>query len=95
MRLSVFIKVGLDGMYHNYAAGKDITELQQYELFEPLRTTDDPLMAMVTGEMLEGSPVAEKVLRTRKDAAEILARELTEIIIDAMKANDTHNGYKV
>ena len=94
MRLSVFIKVGLDGMYHNYVAGKDITELQQYE-FAPLKTTDEPLMAMAAGEMLEGSPVAEKVLRTRKDAAEILARELTEIIIDAMKSNDTHNGYKV
>lgn len=87
------ILVIIDGTHHSYRASKDITDLQQKE-FAPLRTCDDRSVAMVTGELIPGSEAARVIMKTRRDAAKILAEELTEIIIDSMRANDTHNGYK-
>ena len=92
--MKVQINVCVDGYYGSYVAAKNIPELQTM-VFSPLRTCDDPLLAYATGEAISGSETVEKVIKTRKDAAEILARELTEIIVSAMEANDTQNGYKL
>lgn len=90
--MRIDLKVTVDGMFHRYGAGCEVPELQR-ECFEPLKTTDDRMIAFATGETIANSTEARKVLKTREDAAKILAEALTEIIIDAMKANDTHNGY--
>jgi len=92
--MRVHLRVDVDGMLGWYTAAIEIPELQT-EAFTPLKTCDDPLLAYATGEVIDGSVQVERVLKTRKDAAEILARELTEIIIAAMESNDTQNGYKL
>ena len=62
-------------------------------LFEPLKTCDDSYIAMATGEVPRAA--AKVVIKTREDAAKILAEQLTEMIVAQMRKNDTHNGYEV
>jgi len=88
--MELTLKVYINGQYGDFYAAKKIPELYRKE-FETLRTCDEPLMAMVTGEVMEKE--AKIVIKARKDASEILAKELTKFIIKAMERNDTHNGY--
>ena len=84
------LHVDVDGQYWSGGAIVPVPELQQ-RCFEPLKTCDDGLVALVLGESLKKEETA--VIKTREDAAEILAKELTHIILNQMKKNDTHNGY--
>ena len=90
MKLS--LRVDVEGDYGSWYVGRDIPELYRRE-FEPLKTCDDPAMAYISGDNLAGNIEARTVMRARKDAADILARELSEFIVAAMERNDTHNGY--
>jgi hypothetical protein len=49
-------------------------------------------MAAVTGAAT--TQEAKIVIKTREDAAEVLADEIAQLIVREMKKNDTHNGYK-
>ena len=60
-------------------------------MFEPLKTCDEPMAAVITGDVMEQTAMV--VIKARKDAAEVLARELTAVIVAAMERDDTHNGY--
>jgi hypothetical protein len=91
--MTLRLMVNVEGEFGSWDAGKDIEELYRRE-FEPLKTCDDPSMAYISGDNLAGSIEARTVIKARKDAAEILARELAEFIVAAMERNDTHNGYR-
>lgn len=86
------LKIVLEGEYGSWYSAMNIPDLY-LRAFEPLKTCDNPIIAWITGETLyvEG----RIVLKMRKDADDILARELTSVILSAMGRDDTHNGYKV
>jgi len=89
------LKVRLTGRYGEWFAGKTIPEELFERTFAPLKTCDDSICAMATGDLIAGSREVAFVMKTRKDAADILAKELSLIIVEAMKQNDTHNGYGI
>jgi len=89
MQLSITVSVY--GRYARVSASMEIPELIQRE-FAPCKSCDDPLVAMATGEV--SNEVVQIVMKTRKDAADILAKELSEMIVNEMKKHDTHNGYE-
>ena len=89
--MDIELSVRVNGRFHTYTAARKIDELQR-ECFAPLKTCDDRLIGALAGDVSEEQ--ARIVVKTRKDAAEILAKELSEMIITAMKNEDTHNGYK-
>jgi len=89
--MDIEITVRVNGRYISVGAGIKVPELYE-SCFEPMRVCDEPLMALVTGDILHDK--AEIVMKTREDAAEILAKELSSFLVDAMKKNDTYNGYK-
>ena len=91
--MKITLSVYVEGMYGNYVADKVLPEYQQ-QCFEPLKTTDDSLLSLCTGDVLVSSDKAKIVLKTRENAAELLAKELSEMIVNAMKSKDTHNGYE-
>lgn len=61
--------------------------------WEPLKTTDEPIIAFATGEHLAGSKTCNIVNKLRSDASKELAEHISEMIIASMKKHDTHNGY--
>ena len=89
MRLN--LRVDIDGMYWNGGACIEVPEMFR-KCFEPMKTCDDPIVAYATGDTFKDETI-KIVMKTRDDAAEILAKELANMIIDEMKKNDTHNGY--
>lgn len=91
-RMKIQLRVDVTGMWGQWHAVVEVPELYQ-QAFEPLKTCDDALVAMATGDILESEEL-NIVMKTREDAAEILARELAAMIVSAMKRNDTHNGYR-
>lgn len=70
----------------------EVTEPMQY-VFEPINTCDDPITAIATGDELPCNESVRQKLGMRKDAAKDLARVITEMLLNEMKKNDTHNGY--
>jgi hypothetical protein len=89
MKLS--LKVMVDGRYNSTGAGMEIPELFR-ECFEPIDACDDEFIAIAVGGV--SHKTAKIVMKTREDAAEILAKELANMIVFEMKKNDTKNGYK-
>ena len=89
--MKISLQVRVDGMHWSGGAGIDVPELLR-QCFEPMRSGDEPFISMATGEITEQE--AKIVMKTRSDAAEILGRELAELIVREMKAKDTHNGYE-
>ena len=87
------LNVRVTGRHGEWFAVKAISEELVERTFAPLKTCDDPVVAMATGDTMAGSEAVDIVMRTRKDAADILARELSLVIVSAMKKDDTHNGY--
>ena len=88
------LSVDIDGRYWSGAVAVDVPELVCQQ-FEPLKICDDPYIAMATGEFPMRGEAAKVVIKTREDAAKILAEQLAEMIVAQMRKNDTHNGYKV
>ena len=91
MRLS--LRLDVEGMYFNGGAIVEIPELMRRE-FEPLKTCDEPMLCIATGDMPAESREVKIIMKTREDSAKILAEELTRMIVNEMKKNDEHNGYK-
>lgn len=92
--MKVELTVRVDGQYWRGGAAIEVPELYA-KSFERLKTCDDPRIAYVTGEAVAGSEVARAVMKTRDDAAKLLAEQLAEMIVREMQRNDTHNGYKI
>lgn len=64
-----------------------------YQCFVPLRECTEVYLAEATAEVTQAEAKIIRVIR--KDAADILARQLSELIVAAMEKDDTLNGYKV
>ena len=92
--MKVELAVKVQGQYCNAVAAVEIAPLMCRQ-FEPMTTTDEPLLASVTGDLIADSPAARTHIALRKDAAEILATTLTKMIISEMSKSDKHNGYAV
>lgn len=65
------------------------------ECFQPLRVSDDALLSALEFGAIACSATHERRLKLRRNAAEIIAKQLTDLIIEQMEAQDTVNGYKV
>lgn len=91
MRLS--LRLDVEGMYFNGGAIVEIPELMRRE-FKPLKTCDEHMLCIATGDMPAESREVKIIMKTREDSAKILAEELTRMIVNEMKKNDEHNGYK-
>ena len=89
--MKISLQVSVNGMHWSGGAGIDVPELFR-ECFAPMRVCDDALLAVATGDVMQKE--AEIIMKTREDAADILAKELSRLIVDAMRKNDTYNGYK-
>ncbi len=92
------MRIRLDVVNENYKyfrGGADIEVPSPYEeCFKPVDVCDDPMMAIVSGGMPANSERLERVIALRQEAAEQMARYLTDLILDEMQKNDTKNGYK-
>jgi hypothetical protein len=64
-----------------------------YQAFQPLAKSDDPFLGAILGEATELE--ARVVYKLRRDAAEDLARTLTEALLREMAKADTINGYPI
>lgn len=94
MSTEIELQVNVRGMCRSGGASVKLTDLQT-RCFEPLKTCSEPMGALLSGDKIKGSYQEVVVVKTREDAAKILAESLADLIIMEMKKNDTHNGYKV
>jgi hypothetical protein len=78
----------------NFKTYKACANLADQNFFERLKICDDPMLAIATGEYLDGSAAVEEIRRLRKDTAKLLGAEIAALIVKYMEANDTYNGYK-
>ena len=92
--MKISLRLDVNGMYGDWGAIVEIPELFR-QTFAPMKTCDELLVAMATGDMIAESSECRIVMETRKDAAEILAKELARMIVGEMKKGDTHNGYNL
>jgi len=90
--MKLHLEVVVQGRFGRGGVTIEIPELIR-ECFEPLKVSDEPLMAWVGGGVVESSQACRTVLKTRKDAAEILSKNITEMLLAEMGKRDTHNGY--
>jgi len=91
MRINLSIRV--DGQYlQPIGAGIDIPELYT-PCFEPLKSGDDSFISRLAGDA--SNREARIIMKTREDAANILAKELAALIVNEMKRHDTYNGERI
>ena len=90
MKLSLHVTI--DGMHYGGRFGVNIPE-QLEQAWEPKDKCDDAIMKYVGGSNVATRDEMVMVMRMRKDAAETLAKQLTELIVEAMSQKDTTNGY--
>ena len=91
MKVSLIVNVG--GFLGEHGASIEVPD-SMIAAFEPIKTTDDPMFYFLNGEKIAGSQEVKTALKFREDSADRLAQFLSNLIIDQMKKNDTHNGYK-
>ena len=93
MKTEIVISGKIAGPFDNFFAACEVPALM-YEAFEPMKSTDEPLLAFALGEHLAGSKTMHGVIKIREDAARILAEELATMLVAAMASRDLKNGYK-
>ena len=62
--------------------------------FEPLKTTDNLMMAINGDEAMAESSIVNKKMVMRKNAAKFLSEAIAGQLLKKMQKDDTHNGYK-
>lgn len=93
--MEIDLRVVCSDQFGNYT-GAQMEVPEPFQVcFEPLSVTDDDTLAYVTGDLLANSREVEKVVRLRQDAAETMAKAITELLVEDMSRRDTFNGYKV
>ena len=85
------LSVSYLGQHFDVVACRDIPMIFE-ECFKPIDICDDRFFRAVSGGVSREE--AKIIMKTREDAADILAKEISEFIVSAMKKNDTENGYK-
>ena len=91
MVMDITLCVHIDGQIESVSMCKNLDEMQG-QCFAPLNTSDDRLLGALAYDATEME--AKIITKTREDAAEIIAKELSVLIVREMRKNDTHNGYK-
>ena len=94
MSTEIELQVNVRGMCWSGGASVKLDDLQS-RCFEPLKTCSEPIGALLSGDKIKGSYQEVMVIKTREDAAKILAESLADLIVKEMSKNDTHNGYEV
>jgi len=88
--MEMTITVNLRDEHTAVGVSIEIPPLLRYA-FNPIDVCDDPLMAsIVPGGVYVKD--AERVLKLRGDAAELLSKNLTTLILGHMQKNDLKNG---
>ncbi|MHC4216416.1 MAG: hypothetical protein ACYSWP_23950 [Planctomycetota bacterium] len=94
MKADISIRVDINGQYGHFAAATMIDEPLQLA-YQPMKTTDDPMLAYALGELVAESKEVKKVVKLREDAAKEISEQLTRFLIESMESQDTVNGYPV
>lgn len=63
--------------------------------FDPVRTCCDPDIRNATGELSPSDIAVTRIVKLREEAAAEIAKALTAVLMAAMEANDTIDGYPV
>lgn len=87
--MRVTLEVHVRGMHFSGGAAIEVPELLT-EAFKPISISDDHLLSFLAGE-----PNPQQVsiyLKLRQDAAKILVKELTTLLLEEMAQGDTYNG---
>lgn len=92
MRLELMVRV--DSWQFTGVACVEVPE-PFIEHFQPLRVSDDALLAALERGAVVNSDTHKRSVKLREDAAKILADHLAHLIVKEMEAQDTVNGYKV
>ncbi len=89
----ISLTVRVDGQHlQSMGAGIDIPELYT-PCFEPLKSGDDSFISRLAGDASNGE--ARIIMKTREDAASLLAKKLAALIVNEMKRHDTYNGERI
>lgn len=91
--MKLTLRCYVDGIQFNGGSSIQIPE-PFVEHFEPLRVSDDPMLAYLEYGKTPASAKFEHRVKLREDAAKILAEQLAALIIEQMQALDTVNGYQ-
>lgn len=86
------ISADAEGMYWRGGVSIEVAE-PIVRAFEPIRTCDDAMTCLATGDVMASSEVVQTKLKLRKESAKEIADILTRHLIEEMSKNDTHNGY--
>ena len=86
--LVVTIQVG----HERIACAKRISG-QFYLAYEPVKFCDDVMVAIATGSRLMNE--VRIVAKRRKHYADLLAKELSTLLVESMAKKDTFNGYPI
>jgi len=90
--MELTITVSAKGIYSS--AGYGITIAEPFvQAFEPIKTTDEPMLAFAFGEAMPDSAVVVRKLKQRDDAVKLLADGIAKALLAEMSKHDTHNGY--
>lgn len=92
MKLKVIVEADCQ-LWHGGAAMEVPDPL--YKAFEPLKTTDDVMAAVATGDLLATSAAAQIVIKFREESAKEIAQVLTNHLLRAMRSQYTFNGYSI
>jgi len=90
--MKLTIRIDAWGEYGHWVAATEVPELYR-RCFAPLHTGDGSVFSVLAGDVSDAE--AQIIYKTREDAAKILAKELSEFLVKAMKKNDTYNGYEL
>ena len=88
--MELTVSVAINGIHGHFSACVDVPEYL-YKAFEPIDICDNECL-FVGGNAVSDAR-AKVVMKVRGDAAKDLAARLAGILVDAMKAGDTRNGY--
>jgi len=87
MELELIVR--LRGQYESFGACIEIPELYRKE-FEKIDVCTYAAIAPLVGGVTK--EVGKIVMKTREDAADVLAKYVSEMLVNEMKKNDTVDG---
>jgi hypothetical protein len=89
--MGISIDVSLDGEFSRAQISREVDEVFR-RAFEPMRHGDCGLVSAMTDMSTAECRV---ILKLREEAAQFIATEIAEMLIEHMKSKDTLNGYSI
>lgn len=90
--MEIKLHVTVDGMHYRGSFGTTVPELLE-EAWRPKDKCDDPVIRYCAGPGSASEDEMIIVMKMREDAAEVLAKQITALIVESMRQKDTTNGY--